>query len=101
MPRRATSCGPWDTGCGRCCRKSRRELHLPKHRAADRAVGVGDRLAELEVVVALGVDQLDVLAGGFERCSELLRLAPEFRRLVRAIQQHDGGLDALELPLRR
>src|SRR5436309_14700009 len=75
--------------------------HLRQHRAAEMAVGIAERLGDLEVVVALGDDELDALAGFLERLGEVARLALELGRLDRAVVEHDRRADALAITLRR
>ena len=52
-----------------------RKAHQLKSRAAEHAVWVGERLENLEVIVALRDDQLDRLAGGRDSGVELTGLA--------------------------
>src|SRR5947207_3323126 len=51
------------------------QLHLRQHRAAQETVRVGDRLGNLEVVVALADEDLDGFARGLHRRREVARLA--------------------------
>ena len=61
------------------------ELHLLEHRAAQEAVGLAERLDDLEVVVALADQELHRLAGRRHGRGEVARLALELRRLERAV----------------
>src|SRR5258706_4684200 len=77
------------------------QLHHREHRAAERAVRVGERLGELEVVVALGTDDLGGASGAGQGVGEVLRLALELGRLERAVDDRDRRADAVEMTLRR
>ena len=77
------------------------KVWMRQDRAPHRAVGIAERFGEFEVVVALGVDELHRLPGGCEGGGEFLRLALEFRRLERAVKEHDRRPDARDVPLRR
>src|SRR5882672_11856300 len=76
------------------------ELHLLEHRPAEQAVGTGEGLEDLEMVVALGDEQLRGLARGFHRGGEIARLALELGRLERAVGQHHRRVEAVEVALR-
>src|SRR5437016_1318337 len=68
------------------------DFHLCEQRAAERAVGIGERLGQLEVVVALGADDLGALPRAGEGVGEIARLALELRRLERAVDDGDRRL---------
>lgn len=59
--------------------------HLREDRAAHGSVGIAEGLGDLEVVVALGADDFDHLAGPGQRIGEVARLPLELRRLERAV----------------
>src|SRR5262249_35686166 len=65
-----------------------REAHQLERPEAEHAVWVGERLENLEVIVALRDDQLDRLASGRDSGVELAGLALKLRRLVRSIGEH-------------
>src|SRR5438093_4098527 len=58
------------------------ESHHVERGAADEAVGAGQRLGDLEVIVALANDESVQPAHGPERLREVARLSLEFRRLL-------------------
>src|SRR3989475_10240034 len=58
------------------------QSHQVEGGAADEAVGAGQRLGDLEVVVALAHDERAGPARGPEPLGELARLPPELRRLL-------------------
>ncbi len=68
-------------------------------RAAEEAVGRGQRLQHLEVIVALADQELDRLAGGLHGGGEIARLALEFRRLERAVRDDDRAVEPVEMAL--
>src|SRR6266853_4813523 len=76
------------------------EAHHLKRGAAKRAVGIVQRLADLVMIVVLGDDEPDGLAGGLQGGSELPGLALKFRRFQGAVQQRHRAIDAFEMTLR-
>ena len=60
-----------------------------------------ERLAHFGMIVALGHDQLDRLAGCLERRGKIARLALELRRFERAAGEHQRGVDLVEMTLGR
>src|SRR5882757_8571176 len=79
----------------------RPEPHLLEDLAPDEAVGIGDRLRDLVVVVPLGVHELHRLAGLLQRLGELARLALELGRLQRPVEEHDRRINPVQVPYRR
>src|SRR5581483_7000838 len=67
---------------------------------AAEAERVRHRLLHLEMVVAVAEQELDRLAGGFDRGGELARLALELRRLERAVPDDERRMELVEMPLR-
>src|SRR5258706_8026582 len=76
------------------------EPHLLQRGAAAEAEGVRHGLLHLEVVVALADEELDRLARGLDRRGEVARLAPELRRLERAVRDDERRADLVEVALR-
>src|SRR3954451_3118803 len=76
------------------------ELHLLQHRAAEESVGAGQRLIDLEVIVARRHDEPHRLASRLQRRREVARLPLEFRRLQRAVDQGHRTVDVVEMALR-
>ena len=86
-----------------------REPHHLQHRVAEQAVGVTQRLGQVEVAVVLGDDEFAQLSGIAHRGGEFLGLADELRRLVGAVGDderarragRDGGSGSAPRPSRR
>src|SRR4051812_1333072 len=76
------------------------ELHLLQHRAAEESIGAGQRLIDLEVIVARRHDDPHRLAGGLQSRREVARLPLEFRRLQRAVNERHRTVDVVEMALR-
>src|SRR6266853_3896744 len=64
------------------------ELHLLERRAAEESVRTGERLEDLEVVVALRGEKLHGFPRRLDRSGEVARLALELRRLERPVREH-------------
>src|SRR5438034_2655047 len=73
------------------------ELHLLERGTAGELERVGERLHHLEMVVALGDDQLDRLARLAQRLGEVAALPLEFRRLERAVDHGDRCPEPVEV----
>src|SRR5260370_21230946 len=76
---------------------SHAQPHHFERGVAERAVGIAERLADLEVVVVAGNDQLDRLARRLQGGGEIPRLALEFRRLQGAVEHRHRAVDAVEM----
>src|ERR1043166_3579589 len=75
------------------------ESHQVECGAADEAVGAGQRLGHLEVVVALADDGRVKPAHGPERLGELARLPLELRRLLITVGDDHRARDASQMAL--
>src|SRR5215510_3803125 len=76
------------------------ESHQVECGAADEAVGAGQRLGDLEVVVTLAHDERVEPARAPERVSELARLPLELRRFLITVGDDDRARDASQMALR-
>src|SRR5262252_717306 len=76
------------------------QAHHLKGGAAEWAVGIVQRLADLEMIVVLGDDEPDGFARGLEGGGKLPGLALEFRRFQGAVQHRHRAGDAVEMTLR-
>src|SRR2546426_11027266 len=75
------------------------ESHHVECGAADEAVGAGQRLGDLEVVVALAHDERVEPARGPERPGELARLPLELRRFLITVGDDHRAWDASQMAL--
>src|SRR5689334_14915626 len=76
------------------------KLHLLQDRTADHAQRIAEHLRHFEVIVALGDNQADRLAGRLHRRGELAILPLELRRLVGAVGDDQRAVEAVEMALR-
>src|SRR5437773_2396405 len=76
------------------------EAHLLQDRAAKEAVRIGQRFDDLEVVVAIGDEELHRFACRLHCRGEVARLTLEFRSLERAVRDDHGGVELVEMALR-
>src|SRR5215470_2739006 len=77
-----------------------KEVHLRQYRTPEDTVRIGQRLGDLEVVVALGDEELYGFACRLHGRREVAGLALELRRLERAVGDDDGGVEPVEMTLR-
>ena len=75
------------------------ELHLLERRAAQYAVRVGERFRHLEVVVALGDDELDGFAGRPHGRREVPGLPLELGRIERAVADYQWRVELVQMAL--
>src|SRR5437899_10426948 len=75
------------------------QSHQVECGAADEAVGAGQRLGDLEVVVALAHDERVEPAHGPERLGKLARLPLELRRFLITVGDDDRARDASQMAL--
>src|SRR5262249_36700908 len=76
------------------------ESHQIECAAADEAVGAGQRLGDLEVIVALAHEETVEPARGPERLGEVPRLALELRRLLITVGHDHRARDPRQMTLR-
>src|SRR5882672_8509021 len=75
----------------------RREFHLLERSAAEEAVGIGERLEDLEVVVALPDEKLHGFPRSLDRRGEVARLALKFGRLERPVRDDYGAVEPVDV----
>src|SRR5258708_17846075 len=74
----------------------RDELHLLERGTAEKPVGTGERLEDLEMVVALGDEELYRLAGCLDRGGEAARLTLKLGRLQRPMRDDYRAAEPFE-----
>ena len=85
---------------GRVIVHRQRDLHLLQHSAASKAVWIGERFQQLEVIVGLADDQLGWLSHSLHGGEEFAGLALELRRLLSAVGENERRVQAVEMTLR-
>src|SRR5262245_19781092 len=84
----------------RVSRSRRLQAHLPEHRAAEQAVGIGQLLHDLEMVVAFHDGERDRLACRLNGGGELAVLALDPRCLGGAVDDRNRRDKSVEMALR-
>src|SRR5262249_22382434 len=75
------------------------KLHLLQYCSAEQAIGIGELLHHLKVVIALHDREADRLAGGLHGSVEIAALALEFRRLQCAVDEAHRSHELIEVAL--